>query len=65
MKTKGLLFYVILVFVLAFMTTVAVTLIWNLLIEKQGAVVDWKTSFLLAIILSLVIPAVRNTDKVK
>ncbi len=65
MKTKGLLYYVILVFVLAFMTTVVVTTLWNLLIEKQGAVVDWKTSFLLAIILSLVIPVVRNTGKVK
>jgi hypothetical protein len=65
MKTKGLLYYVILVFVLAIMTTVVVTLLWNLLIEKQGAVVDWKTSFLLAIILSMVIPVVRNTYKVK
>jgi hypothetical protein len=65
MKTKEFMLSVLLTVVLAFITTVLVTLLWNLLIEKTGAIVDWKTSFLFAIILGLVIPIVRNTSKTK
>jgi hypothetical protein len=65
MKTNGILLSVLLTFVLTFIVTVIVTLLWNLLIEKTGAIVDWKTSFLFAIILGLVIPVVRNADKGK
>ena len=65
MKTKGLLLSVLLTFVLTFITTVIVTMLWNLLIEKTGAIVDWKTSFVFAITIGLVIPIVRSTDKTK
>ena len=65
MITKEFMLSVLLTVVLAFITTVLVTLLWNLLIEKTGAIVDWKTSFLFAIILGLVIPIVRNTPKTK
>lgn len=65
MKTKEFMLSVLFTFVLAFIATVLVTLLWNLLIEKMGAIVDWKTSFLFAIILGLVIPIVRSTPKPK
>jgi len=63
MKTKEIVFSVMLTFVIAFITSVFVTLLWNLVIEKNGAIIDWKTSFILAIILGLVIPIVRSQDK--
>jgi hypothetical protein len=63
MKSKGLLFSILLTFVLTFVATGIVTLLWNLLIEKTGAVVDWKTSFVFAIIIGLVIPITRHTGK--
>jgi len=63
MKTKGLLLSVILTFVLTFITTVIVTMLWNLFIEKTGAIVDWKTSFVFAITIGLVIPITRHTGK--
>jgi hypothetical protein len=65
MKTKEFMLSVLLTVVLAFITTVLVTMLWNLLIEKTGAIVDWKTSFLFAIILGLVIPIVRSTPNTK
>jgi NhaP-type Na+/H+ or K+/H+ antiporter len=65
MKNKGLIIRVLLTFALTFLTTVVVTLFWNLLIEKSGAIVDWKTSFLFAIIIGLVIPIVKSTDGTK
>jgi hypothetical protein len=65
MKTSGLFFRMLLIFVATFITTMIVTLIWNVIVEKAGAIVDWKTSFVFAIILGLVIPLVRTLDKEK
>jgi len=65
MKTKGLLLSILLTFVLTFITTVIVTLIWNVVVEKTGAIVDWKTSFVFATILGLVIPVARKADTAK
>jgi hypothetical protein len=65
MKTKELLIKVILTFILTFAVTSVVTLLWNLYIGKTGAIVDWKTSFVFAIILGLVIPIVQRVDKAK
>lgn len=65
MKIKGLLFDILLTFVLTLVATGIVTLLWNLLIEKTGAIVDWKTSFIFAIIIGLVIPISRHSDKTK
>jgi len=65
MKTKGLFLSVLLTFVLTFISASIVTLLWNLLIDKAGAIVDWKTSFLFAIIIGLVIPIVRRMDNSK
>jgi len=65
MKNKGLILSVLLTFAITFVTTSVVTLLWNLLIEKSGTIVDWKTSFLFAIIIGLVIPIVKSTDSTK
>jgi hypothetical protein len=37
-------------------TSSVFTLLWNLIIEKKGAIIDWKTSFLLAVIIGIVVP---------
>lgn len=63
MKTKRIILNVILTFVIAFITAIIVTSLWNLLIEKKGAIVDWGTSFILAIIMGSVIPFVLSTKK--
>lgn len=65
MKTKGLLFNVFLTSILIFVVTSIVTLLWNLYIGKIGAIVDWETSFVFAIILGLVIPIVQQKNKPK
>jgi hypothetical protein len=46
-------------FALTLVVTIVVTLLWNLIIDKSGANVDWKTSFMLAIIIGIVIPLSR------
>jgi len=63
MKAKGIILNVLLTFVITFIAAIIVTLLWNLFIEKNGAIVDWKTSFTLAIIIGLVIPIVQSKDK--
>jgi hypothetical protein len=63
MKPKGIILQVILTFAITLAIAAIVTLLWNLIIEKNGAVVDWKTSFMLAIIMGTVIPILRSMDK--
>jgi hypothetical protein len=57
MKAKKLLFNILLQSGIAFATTVIVTLLWNMFIDNNGAIVDWKTSFLFAIIFPIVMNA--------
>lgn len=56
MKTKSIFLRVIITFFLALVTSSVFTLLWNLIIEKTGAIIDWKTSFMLAIIIGIVVP---------
>jgi len=46
-------------FTLTLVVTGIVTLLWNLIIDNSGANIDWKTSFIMAIILSIVLPFSR------
>ena len=48
---------------LTFITAVIVTLLWNLLIDKIGPVVDWRTAIILSIIIGVVVPIARKKDK--
>ncbi|MCH4551420.1 hypothetical protein [Aestuariibaculum lutulentum] len=63
MKTNGMFFKVVIAFLIAFAAASLVTLLWNLLIEKNGAIVDWGTSFFLAILIGIIIPIARNKMK--
>lgn len=63
MKIKRILLNVILTFAITLIISALVTLLWNLLIEKTGAVVDWETSFRLAIIIGIVLPIAGRREK--
>ncbi len=65
MKVKPIIPDVILTFVITLVISAIVTLLWNLIIEKSGAFVDWKTSFRLAIIIGIVLPVSRKKDKTR
>jgi len=65
MKSREMLINIILIFIATFAVTSIVTLLWNVFIDKIGVVVDWKTCFIFAIILGLVIPIVQKADKAK
>jgi len=54
---------ILLTFAITLVTSGIVTLLWNLIIEKAGAVIDWKTSFVMAIIIGIVIPLSRTKEK--
>lgn len=56
MKIKSIFLHVVITFFLALATSSVFTLLWNLLIEKRGAQIDWKTSFMLAVIIGIVVP---------
>jgi len=65
LKTRELVLCILLTSFVTLIVSGIITLLWNLLIEKSGAIVDWKTSFVFAIILGLVIPIVQRADKEK
>ena len=53
---KDLLVQMSITFVITLIAAMITTLLWNLLIDRTGAVVDWKTSFVLAIIIGVAVP---------
>ena len=60
MKIKSILLHVMITFFLALATSSVFTLLWNLIIEKKGAFVDWKTCFMLAVIVGIVVPVAQK-----
>lgn len=50
-------------FTISLVVSAIATLLWNLFVRKAGAVVDWKTSFMLAIIIGIVVPFSRSREK--
>lgn len=63
MKVKPIFRDMILTFFIILVVSSVVTLLWNLMIEKTGAVIDWKTSFRLAIIIGIVVPVSLRRNK--
>ena len=61
MKTKSLLTGMLITFSITLVVTMVVTLLWNLIIDKSGANVDWKTSSMMAVIMGIVLPFSRLT----
>lgn len=59
MKTKSLLNSMLITFAITLVVAIVVTLLWNLLIDKSGANIDWKTSVIMAIIMGIVLPLSR------
>jgi len=62
MKIK-LITQILITFAITLVTAGIVTLLWNLLIEKAGSIIDWKTSFIMAIIIGIAVPIARIKDK--
>jgi hypothetical protein len=56
---KDLLVQISITFAITLTAAMITTLLWSLLIERTGAVVDWKTSFVLAIIIGVGVPLSR------
>ncbi len=63
MQTKRFLRDMIFMIAITFITAVIVTLLWNLLIDKIGPVVDWRTTIILSIIIGVIVPIARKKDK--
>jgi len=63
MKVKPIFRDMILTFFIILVVSSVVTLLWNLMIEKTGTVIDWKTSFRLAIIIGIVVPVSLRRNK--
>lgn len=62
MNNQNLIIQILLTFAITLITAIVVTLLWNLLIDKTGMEVDWKTSFVLAIIIGITIPVTRRKN---
>ncbi len=62
MNTKELLINFTITFALTLVITVVVTFLYSLIVHGTG-IIDWETSFRLAIILGIVLPSTRAGEK--
>jgi hypothetical protein len=56
MKTRSFFARFLIIFAVALIVNVLITLCWNYFIENTGWIVDWQTSFRIALLLAIVIP---------
>jgi hypothetical protein len=60
MKIKKILLDTVVTFVITLVVAIVVTLLWNLIVEKKGAIVDWRISFTMALVMGIVLPSARS-----
>jgi dolichyl-phosphate-mannose--protein O-mannosyl transferase len=60
MKTENRIIQALLIFSITLIVGVIVSLLWNILIDKSGAIIDWKTSFMFAIMFAVIFPVARQ-----
>ncbi len=60
---KQIIYTALISFSVSFTASAIVTLLWNLIIDKTGAVVDWRTAFQFAIVMGIVLPIVKNKTR--
>ncbi len=63
MKIKAYLLSFLLVFGVVLVTNVLITMLWNYFIKDTGLIIDWETSFRLAILFGIVITVVLTKKK--
>ena len=62
MQSSGWFVDFVIRFIVIFVTTIVVTLLWNL-IEYGNSNIDWGFSFCLGIILGIALPIIRRKEK--
>jgi len=62
MHSRGWFVDFVIRFIVIFVTTVVVTLLWNL-IEHGNSNIDWAFAFCLGIILGIALPIIRRKEK--
>lgn len=56
MRIKKFAIRFFITFAIGLIATIVVTLFWNYFISEEGLIIDWETSFRMALILAIVIP---------
>jgi len=62
MKIKDFVIRFLITFGVVLIANILITLLWNYYIKNKGLIVDWETSFRMAILFAIVIPLtlIRN-----
>ena len=63
METKIFIKSFLLVFGIALIANILVTLCWNYFIKGIGAVIDWETGFRTALVFAIIIPIIQRKGK--
>jgi len=63
MKIKVYILTFLLVFGVVFVTNVVITVLWNYFIKSTGLIIDWETSFRLAILFGIVVTVIQTKKK--
>jgi hypothetical protein len=60
MKIKVYILTFLLVFGVVFVTNMVITVLWNYFIKSIGPIIDWETSFRLAILFGIVVTVIQT-----
>ena len=56
MKAKDFILRFLITFGVALIANILITICWNYFIKSNGWIIDWETSFRIALLLAIVIP---------
>jgi hypothetical protein len=63
MKIKVYILTFLLVFGVVFVTNLVITVLWNYFLKNNGLIIDWETSFRLAILFGIVVTVIQTKNK--
>ena len=63
MKTKNFIIRFLIIFGVALIANILITICWNYFVNGTGLLIDWETSFRISLLLAIVIPVAQSKSK--
>jgi len=65
MKLKTFLTRFFITFGIALLANILLSVLWNYLIKDKGPVIDWETSFRMAVLFAVIIPLTQRINNTR
>jgi len=63
MKIKALIKGFLIIFGIALVANILISLFWNYFIKDKGLIIDWETCFRMAFLFAIIIPVTQLNNK--